>query len=497
MTDPHLGVRDLPTLARSIHCFRADPQHTNKPPPKATKAKLTADEKKKVLEVRRQGACLRCRMLKIQCSNENPCQSCLQSAVRGSERKVLSFCYCVRTRFADVNIFSSAETGVSFNNMQIETFMSRMSILLARIAEPASFSLDSEGAFNDTLTSWLTNPNISLPNGSIVGLCCSSLLSVQFHDESLSDDGLTTEFRRFLLATSLTHTGWRGRRGELKPRDLAAVGHVSGYRLIKRLDRVLTPQFLAKCGKESCQVLFLLVLGTILGIGYSASAQTESPSFPSETLTAEFQQSPTLWLAMKEHLCQMLAHHLIFLGSMLGIKLETQLEQLIIDTAAKRWNKMESFVWADALPPSKPDSPPTERSLNFGENPPYWEPTPSDPPPSTTLLIPLPLSDLPSYQPETLESWSQNPQSYLDMTDEPESYGTPSADLGPSPPTVRRKMDGLRSHTEPLSRRDGFGAHRRPREVKRRSMWLVRSFETGDGMVNVHARVRGGRGVFV
>ncbi|KAK3364684.1 hypothetical protein B0T25DRAFT_576893 [Lasiosphaeria hispida] len=495
MTDPHL-VRDLPTLARSIHCFRG-PQHTK--PAKATKAKLTADEKKKVLEVRRQGACLRCRMLKIQCSNENPCQSCLQSAVRGSERKVLSFCYCVRTRFADVNIFFSAETGASFNNMQIETFMSRMSVLLARIAAPAHFTLNSEGVFNDTLTSWLTNPNFSLPNGSIVGLCCSSLLSVQFHDESLSDDGLTTEFRRFLLATSLSHTGWRGREGELKPRDLAIIGHVSGYRLIKRLDRVLTPQFLAKCDKESCQVLFLLVLGTILGIGYSASTQTESPSFPSETLSAEFQQSPTLWLAMKEHLCQMLAHHLIFLGSMLGIKLETQLEQLIIDTAAKRWNKMESFVWADALPtppPSKPD-PPT-RDLNFADqNPPYWESTPETPTQSTPPLIPFRLPDLQAYQAETVASWSQNPQSYLDMTDEPESYETPSAELGPSPPTVRRKMDGLRSHTEPLSRREGVGAHRRPREVKRRSMWLVRSFDAGDGLVNVHARVRGGRGVFV
>ena len=73
------------------------------------RTKLSSQEREKILEVRRQRACLRCKMLKIQCSKENPCKPCLSSAVRGYERKVLSFCYCVRTRFVDVDIFQRSK----------------------------------------------------------------------------------------------------------------------------------------------------------------------------------------------------------------------------------------------------------------------------------------------------------------------------------------------------------------------------------------------------
>ncbi|EAQ93870.1 hypothetical protein CHGG_02105 [Chaetomium globosum CBS 148.51] len=210
--------------------------------------------------------------------------------------------------------------------MQTTSQMLAMSKLLGRIAKPANFTLTSNPiAFNNTMVSWLTDPDFHLPNGSIVGLCCSSLLGLQFpEDAAAGTDGLLTDFRRFLLATSLTHARWRDSSLKVvQARDICAAGQVSGYRLLRRLDRILTPQFLSRIGRDSCQVLFLLVLGAVLGVGYSGSQlEDHSPQFPSaEMLSPEFQRSPTLWLAMKEHLCQMLAHHLIFVGSMLGIKL--------------------------------------------------------------------------------------------------------------------------------------------------------------------------------
>ncbi|KAK3393909.1 hypothetical protein B0H63DRAFT_30521 [Podospora didyma] len=525
---------DLPQLqlARSIHCFRAtDPP---RPPQPRARAKLSQQEKQKVREVRRQGACLRCRVLKIQCSNQNPCQPCLQSAVKGSERKVLSFCYCVRTRFADVNIFQSAWAETP--TMQLETVMARMGGLLARIATPANFSLHSDTiVFNETLVSWLTNPQFNLPNGSIVGLCCSNLLSLQFQDETVSGDNLATEFRRFLLATSLVHSGWRGDK-DVTQRDLCAAGHISGYRLMKQLDRVLTPQFLAKCGRDSCQVLFLLVLGVVLGVGYSSQNLTDSPSFPTQLLGAEFQKSPTLWLAMKEHLCQMLAHHLIFLGSLLGIKLDTGLERRIIDTAISRWNKMEAFVWADATglnhqyqhqhqQPQPLPSPPPLRQLSMpsvpirsgkdaevvpmkvaedDQNPPYWEDPP--PPPAATAasashapLIPIPFPEVAQFRLDHFDQWCENPRSYLDMeTEEPKIMYTE-----PSLPEQRIRIMGPvpRANTEPVLRQD---EHAPRKDVRRRSMWVVRSFDAGPehGHINVHARLRdrrevGSFGVFV
>jgi len=386
--------------------------------------------------------------------------------------------------------------------MQIETLMSRMGLLLARIAVPANFHLTSDpNTFNDTVTSWLSDPNFVLPDGSIVGLCCSSLLSLQFQEDTLGDDGLVTELRRFLLASSLAHSGWRGNRGELRNSDLSTVGHVSGYRLIKRLDRTLTPQFLAKCDRESCQVLFLLVLGAVLGIGYSSSFPTEAPSTSPQLLGEEFQHSPTLWLAMKEHLCQMLAHHLIFLGSMLGIKLETGLEQRIIETAVNRWNKMESFVWTSAMRTSQEKEgyeaftpAHLKKEMNpspmYDGNPPFFE-EPSPPHQSTDYLVPVSCPEVAQFHPSAVDHWAENPKSYLEMTDEPEDYYTPSTS------TREWRNDQPRAFTEPLLRRDIPSHYGEGNETRRRTMWLVRPYDTGpeQGEVNVHARVRGGRQV--
>ncbi|KAL2133264.1 hypothetical protein VTI74DRAFT_2607 [Chaetomium olivicolor] len=511
-TPPH-----VPSLAQSIHCFRtAGPER-----PRRSRSRFTPEEREKVLGVRRQGACLRCRILKIQCSLENPCQPCLQSAVKGSERKVLSFCYCVRTRFADVNIFDSASRSEDAATMQTETLLRTMSSLLARIAIPANFALTlSPAAFNSTMISWLTDPDFHLPNGSIVGLCCSSLLGLQFQDETTaSTDGLITDFRRFLLATSLAHAGWRaGSAKTINPRELCAASQISGCRLIKRLDRILTPQFLSRCGRESCQVLFLLVLGAVLGVGYSSTQMLEdqlSPELPStaaEMLNPEFQRSPTLWLAMKEHLCQMLAHHLIFLGSMLGIKFETGLEQNIIDTAVSRWNKAESFVWADvvglerdqgrfedALGPvelpgvvksEEADPEVRDRGLPLYEGNPSPASAPHPPPPGPRLqLVSIPCPEIKQFQPRTVDDWSSNPQSYFAMFEGPPEYTRQDR---------AAQQESFIPRTAPESGSRLLQASEQPRrEKKRRSIWVVRPYDAGpgQGLVNVHARVQGGMGM--
>jgi hypothetical protein len=221
---------------------------------------------------------------------------------------------------------------------------------------------------------------------------------------------------------------------------------------------------------------------------------------------------------MKEHLCQMLAHHLIFLGSMLGIKMDTGLEQRIIDTAVNRWDKMESFVWADTVEAPRPPlftlprqlttewKPEPMMSSTEEQNPPYWEdqdpplmPMETDRPPT---LVPISFPELPHFQPDRFEKWSENPQSYLDMTDEPENVF--SGEVVSSPIMGSRPDHHWRSNSTPLPRREPFQGHRPKRETKRRSMWVVRSFDAGPGrgQVNVHARLRNRRqidnfGVFV
>lgn len=355
--------------------------------------------------------------------------------------------------------------------MQIETLMGVMSGVLSRIATHARFSLDSDPAvFNATIASWLTAPDFHLPNGGLVGLCCSSLLGLQFQEETAGADDLMADFRRFLLAASLAHGGWRGDKS-ISSHDLGAAGQISGCRLIKRLDRVLTPQFLARCGRESCQVLFLLVLGAVLGVGYAATQfEDHATSLPSAMLGPELQRSPTLWLAMKEHLCQMLAHHLVFVGSMLGIKLDTGLEQRIIDTAVSRWNKAESFVWADAVGsdrdwdsqhttwrPAGPPSGVTKRELGGlawrGQPPPPWPCLPSRPAPGPAKPVPGSCPDVAHLRPQNLDQWSENPQSYLSMFDEPDTCASNS----PGSATAAKSVlpSRVHPHAEPRHSHQG------------------------------------------
>lgn len=291
-------------------------------------------------------------MLKIQCSRDNPCKPCLSSAVRGYERKVLSFCYCVRTRFADVDIFSSGSNGGHTPNINNSpktfTFGARTEVpasirrLMDQI-EPPTLPVMEENVFEDTLLRWLTSASeeFSPTSGSIVAM----LYTIIGQSESLKkaiDPHLPSDFQTFIFTTSLVHTGWKG---SVSHRDLCIAGHVCGSRIVQRLDRILTPQFLAKCDKDTHRALLLLIFGLILGVSYSTRLTT-SPSFPHDLLGLEMRHSPTLWLALKEHLAQMLAHHLIFLGSTLGIKLDTASEKTIIETAVNRWNKPERSLWA-------------------------------------------------------------------------------------------------------------------------------------------------------
>lgn len=60
------------------------------------RGRFTADRRKEVQQVRRQGACIRCRMLKKPCSGETPCSTC-----RGVESARLWKHPCIRTRIAE------------------------------------------------------------------------------------------------------------------------------------------------------------------------------------------------------------------------------------------------------------------------------------------------------------------------------------------------------------------------------------------------------------
>ncbi|KAF1987885.1 hypothetical protein K402DRAFT_453106 [Aulographum hederae CBS 113979] len=70
-------------------------------------ARFSPDQRRKVGQVRRLGACLRCRWLKRKCSVGQPCLACvrLQNAAVNHETKCLRWVGCIRSSFSEVNPF--------------------------------------------------------------------------------------------------------------------------------------------------------------------------------------------------------------------------------------------------------------------------------------------------------------------------------------------------------------------------------------------------------
>ncbi|CAK7267959.1 hypothetical protein SEPCBS119000_002813 [Sporothrix epigloea] len=530
--------------------------------------KLSLQERAKILEVRRQRACLRCKMLKIQacspprnqrpsekhstnrlaasqCSKENPCKPCLSSAVRGYERKVLSFCYCVRTRFTDVDIFHLGEggpppeipdsvralmdqierptlppaadrtndhdrTNSSFASASSTASSAASSTASSSTSTPAPPSLPSADSFEDTLLRWLTSPDNAPPDGtgSVVALLCEMVGNADSL-RSAVDDRLPADFQTFLFTTSLAHTGWRLSSpfsSAISHRDLCIASHVCGSRIVRRLDRVLTPQFLAKCDRTTHRALLLLIFGLILGVSYSTRLTT-SPTFPHDLLGAEMRHSPTLWLAMKEHLAQMLAHHLIFLGSTLGIKLDTAAERAIIDTAVNRWNKPERSLWVGIARSDVPEAsssggggtlqaPSSATSMAAMTSPgsynhpqhlhqqhlSFTDPSSSQDSPINTaisMLSMVALSDtnlveLQAVPPMSEDDVSDNPESYYNMGTA--SRGQDGLSLVPTPTSMPAIRPAALS--TPFEGLHGSSAST-PRVRKMRSMWIVQPFDDG------------------
>lgn len=76
--------------------FTTDFSMNHKPPKPKVRGRFTDSRRKEVQEVRKRGACIRCRMLKKPCSGENPCNTC-----QNVESARLWKQPCIRTRIAE------------------------------------------------------------------------------------------------------------------------------------------------------------------------------------------------------------------------------------------------------------------------------------------------------------------------------------------------------------------------------------------------------------
>jgi hypothetical protein len=107
--------------------------------------------------------------------------------------------------------------------------------------------------------------------------------------------------------------------------------------------------------------MFLLLVGTILAVGYSyprtsaenpvsrmsfeylafVRSQTNSLQNSSSNGTSYSSESQT----MQNHLCQILAHYVVYIGSKLNLPIANDADRFILEAAPKRWHKEGIFRW--------------------------------------------------------------------------------------------------------------------------------------------------------
>ena len=122
-----------------------------------------------------------------------------------------------------------------------------------------------------------------------------------------------------------------------------------GEKCLRILDGMLKPSYLSSLSKANLQVLFILIFGTIFSVRHAKPA-LELRTFPQvssnidcppDVMTNTFDQKSlanpetprTLFEVMQEHICNMLAHYMYFIGSKIGTpntgKWKKELENLV------------------------------------------------------------------------------------------------------------------------------------------------------------------------
>lgn len=188
------------------------------------------------------------------------------------------------------------------------------------------------GALVNDIVDWLNDPMVSVT--SKVG----TLSSPQFLDliKPSIKENTRINFQRMIYAISLAYTQPTAPdRDDLSIEELHQIGSVAGHGLLKELDERLKPQSLNDCSGDDLRALFLLVFGTILAVGYTKPEISSKPAL----------EQQNQFKAMQYHLCQILAHYVIYLGSQLKLPIANGAEEFILKVAPARWHKEGFFQW--------------------------------------------------------------------------------------------------------------------------------------------------------
>lgn len=240
----------------------------------------------------------------------------------------MSFSGCIRTKLKDVSIFGkyAPKRDVQPSIMEKSKALALSSITLT-FASAVTWDLD---ALVNDISVWLRDPTTS--KTSKVGI----LSSPNFLELIKSSGGKVADsrFQLMMYATSLAYT--RPTEPPLDTNDIYSIGCIAGHSFLNVLEEWLKPQLLQKCSQDGLRALFLMVFGTILSVGYCRPASDRDGATDDQNHDTRDMQS---------HICQILAHYILYLGSRLDLPIGSGIDQFILEAASSRWHKQGAFDW--------------------------------------------------------------------------------------------------------------------------------------------------------
>jgi hypothetical protein len=145
----------------------------------------------------------------------------------------------------------------------------------------------------DSLTSdvvqWLNDPSAS--RTSKVGVLSSPTFLNIVNSCGFGDIEFGAVFQKVMYTETLIYTnGHEWNRPSFTIEDLKMIGALSGQQWLKLLEKQLKPHILASRTKEQLQLLFLLVFGTILAVGYTGPLEVENSKYVCRAFTISMDQ---------------------------------------------------------------------------------------------------------------------------------------------------------------------------------------------------------------
>ncbi|KAI1734690.1 hypothetical protein F4680DRAFT_437557 [Xylaria scruposa] len=276
-------------------------------------------------------SCFTCRALNLSCTSidpgETPCQNCLCAG----NSSILRSRLCMRaTPFEDISIFLYClpKAEVPRNDLDLNEISLDFDViwtLPSIMSDVAEFLRPARQAS--------TNPT------SKVGMLCSLNFLGLIHKHIPHKAAWLFRSMLYGMSFSYAHPNHAMHTGGLSAPALQLLGAQAGHHILQYLDNELNPQQLSTFSIEKRQVLFLLVFGAILAIRYARKTDL------SQELPTTRPMSEELWEMMRGHLCEMLAHHLVLLGTSVGVPLSKDEEERVLRLPAITWNRQGTHVW--------------------------------------------------------------------------------------------------------------------------------------------------------